>query len=275
MFTMSAMVLCCLLAAVSPVGTDTAAPPRPISEFKPSLHGFKFVNSFSGSPLPIKLGGLERAIGVPQRFGLCGGMSFAAADYFLAQQQIPALARPPADGTPLYKYISTRQADSLGEKLAHAPRFAHWMRRADDGFAGTRELTLAELAGIESAIADQKPAHLGLVFSSRGQKRRGSGGATWENHQVLCYAVRRPSPMTTDLCIYDPNYPGSDDAVIRCTIQPVTWDTAAPLGNWRIPIFGATCERIVPRRSREPVRGVFAMNYTPRTPPETRDQRVP
>lgn len=264
------MVLCGLLTAVSPKHADTQPPPespRAISEFKPSLHGFKFANSFTGSRLPAGLGKLESALGAPTRYGLCGGMSFAAADYFLARIDIPATAKAPAAGTPLFKYISTRQNDSLGDKLQNAPRFAQWMMRSDSGLFGVRELTLAELHAIVTQIDSHHPALLGLVFSSRGEKPVGEGGAVWENHQVLAYAAQHHSPTAIDLRIYDPNYPGADDALIRCRIAPVTSDLAAPMGGWRVPVFGALCVRVVPGYRSTPVRGVFQMPFTPVAPP--------
>ncbi len=58
---------------------------RSFADFRPSLHGFRFTNHFTGSPLPFSLGGLEKHLNLPNDFGLCGGMSFAAADFFLAE----------------------------------------------------------------------------------------------------------------------------------------------------------------------------------------------
>lgn len=268
--TLQVVVLCGLLTAVSPKPAGTQPPPespRAISEFRPSLHGFKFANSFSGSRLPAGLGKLESALGAPARYGLCGGMSFAAADFFLARIDVPTATKAPAAGTPLFKYISTRQNDSLGDKLQHAPRFAQWMMRPDSGLLGVRELTLAELPAILTQIESNHPALIGLVFSSRGEKPAGEGGAVWDNHQVLAYAAQHHSPIAIDLRIYDPNYPGADGAIIRCQIVPVATDLAAPMGGWRVPVFGVHCERVVPGHRSTRVRGLFQMPYTFFAPP--------
>src|SRR3954462_5939222 len=69
--------------------------------FTPRHDGFGFRNIFRGSPLPasvrdadsgplraIKLG-LGSGLGLPSEFGLCGGMSIAAADYYLAKVPVP------------------------------------------------------------------------------------------------------------------------------------------------------------------------------------------
>lgn len=240
---------------------------RPISDFKPSIHGFKFANSFTGTRLPAGLGRIESALGAPARYGLCGGMSFAAADFFLSGRTIPGATKAPESGTPLFKYISTRQNDSLGPKLERAPRFAQWMTRSDSGLSGARELTLAELPAIVGRLESGQPVLLGLVFSSRGEKPVGQGGAVWENHQVLAYGVQRHSPTIIDLRIYDPNYPAADGALIRCRIATVSSDLAAPMGGWRVPVFGAICERVVPGHRSTPVRGVFQMPYAPAVPP--------
>ena len=83
-----------------PDGDKPVAPPS-FTDFRPSRDGLRSWNSFSGSSLPIDLGAAaETSLGLPRRFGLCGGMSCAAADYFLAVPQSqrargrPCAARP-------------------------------------------------------------------------------------------------------------------------------------------------------------------------------------
>src|SRR4051812_37428544 len=100
------------LAHADPAPAPPGAP-RSFADFRPSLHGFAFRNDFQGSPLPINLGSAERALKPPSHYGLCGGMSSAAADFYLAGCPIPIHATPPAHGTPLYTYLYTRQSASL------------------------------------------------------------------------------------------------------------------------------------------------------------------
>src|SRR5262245_39902796 len=47
--------------------------PRSFASFRPSQHGFAFNNRYYGSPLPVVLGN-EKRLGIPERYGLCGGM---------------------------------------------------------------------------------------------------------------------------------------------------------------------------------------------------------
>lgn len=73
------------------------------TRFNPSQHGFHFSNnsitwSYAGST------GRQ----------LCGGMSFAALDYYYANQTIPPDTSPPAEGTPLHGFITRRQFEAHG-----------------------------------------------------------------------------------------------------------------------------------------------------------------
>jgi hypothetical protein len=80
--------------------------------FSPQAHGFRFTNRFTQSfeydfPLigQVDLGTLV--------LGLCGGMCFAALDYFHAGRAIPPRTRVPASGTRLRGYLEQRQFESL------------------------------------------------------------------------------------------------------------------------------------------------------------------
>jgi len=233
-------------AAVATAAPATiAAPvPRSFAEFRPSEHGFSFVNAFSGSSLPVSLGDAEKKLGLPSRFGLCGGMSFAAADYFLARRIIPADTAQPARGTPLYTYIYSRQSTSFGTMNTMALRFIEWMRLPEDGDDGTRARTGPQVPLIEATLAKGEPVMIGLVLVSADQTRE-----PWHNHQVLAYASRR-SGDSVDISIYDPNFPKRDDAVIRVEMRNGLPD----------------CTRLVPGRTPTHIRGLFRMPYTPITP---------
>src|SRR5439155_12990284 len=72
--------------------------------FDPRIHGFHFINSFTGRILiDIPLIG-TRDLG-PTSYGLCGGMSYAALDNFIYGGQIPSDRSPPVSDTPLRSYI--------------------------------------------------------------------------------------------------------------------------------------------------------------------------
>ena len=88
-------------------------PVQPPCRFRASVHGFKFPNSFS---LPAALTGPLARIGIPigsGAYGLCGGMSFLAADHFVFGVPIPTTTSIPTTGSSLYNQILRRQLDSL------------------------------------------------------------------------------------------------------------------------------------------------------------------
>jgi hypothetical protein len=210
------------------------------------VHGFHFVNSFTGSPLPVPMPAAEERLGLPNKFGLCGGMSSAAADLFLAGAAVPGDSTPPERGTPLYDYLYQRQASTLAPMGVGAARFVEWMQLPEEGTDGTHARTQSELPGILTLLERGEPAMLGLVLVSR---ERG-GSKAWENHQILAYGFSRLPMDVVELKIYDPNYPGRDDAVIRF----------APLPS------GLRIERVVPGRRSTAIRGFFLMPYASMRP---------
>ncbi|MFI6297958.1 hypothetical protein ACIBEJ_40650 [Nonomuraea sp. NPDC050790] len=83
--------------------------------FRPSLHGFHFNNSWpDGTTLKhLDLGVVSLPIGDATN-GLCGGMVYAAMDYFLSNQLAPAQTVAPAgEGVPLFDYFVSRLFDSF------------------------------------------------------------------------------------------------------------------------------------------------------------------
>jgi hypothetical protein len=257
-------------ARVVPTAPAPAAvlSPRPdarrFTDFRPSQHGFRFTNRFKGSPLPFSLGALEKYITVPNTFGLCGGMSFAAADYYLADRTPPGDIEPPEKDSSLYTYLYNRQLDSLGDSLAAVPRFARWMSLPDASPAGTGALTVTGLGPILQRIRQGEPAHLGLVLVSTRQ-----GGKLWENHQVLGYAADPTPGHGLTVRIYDPNFPINDGAALHVTWKPSGPVVLGMLGTrpLRMPWPGAEVVRRAPGRRDTPVRGFFLMDYARRVPP--------
>lgn len=259
----------------APTGQAAPAPARSFESFRPSEHGFAFRNAFRGSPLPTGLGGLAgvgASMGAPQTFGLCGGMSSAAADLFLAGAMPPTVAEPPAQGTPIYEYLYARQVASLGQGFAMVAKFAGWMRRSTDGPLGTRHLSLSEARSMVTALEQGRPVVIGLVLV-----RAGDGKPIWSNHQVLGYAVRRGAgdragDVPQAIRIYDPNFPRNDGVELRLKRQVVgrmggigPMAPSVPVVGVRVtlhaPALGDRPERTIP------VRGMFAMPYEPAKPP--------
>jgi hypothetical protein len=242
-------------AAAEPVEEsrlERAAPGmRSFAEFRPSLHGFRFVNSFTGTPLPLEGTGLEKRLGLPDRFGLCGGMSFAAADYFLSGWTVPDISTPPERGSDLYDYLYRRQVSTLSPAGMQALKFMEWMDLAEEGSDGTHARTLAELGAIVESLQRGEPAVLGLVLVGRGSESENGRREIWQNHQVLAYASRRLPMNVVEISIYDPNYPLRDDVVVRVIGGPEV-----------------RMSRIVPGGRTTAVRGFFRMPYAQVQPPE-------
>jgi hypothetical protein len=250
-----------------------AAPKKPsIANFQPSRHGFQFKNDFRGSPLPDGLQTLGAALGAPDHFGLCGGMSAAAADLFLAGRPAPALSAVPGRESPLFQYLYRRQVNSMGPGFLAAPMYALWGRLPDGGPLGTRALTQPQLSRIAATLREGRPAVVGLVLVDRR-------GKPWDNHQVLATRVSSLSASTTQIAVYDSNYPGNDGLALRCTRAIVGFvDYPGPL-TIRVPVLGTRVSLVQaepspargPRREL-PVRGFFDMGYQPARPPATLDQ---
>ncbi len=250
------VMLCALLATLS-------EPPaaRSIAEFSPSAHGFAFVNAFDGNPLGrTGLPALDRlATGaVNGRFGLCGGMSFAAADLFLARRARPEATITPREGSAWFAYLRRRQVDSLGPGLGIVQQFARAMTAPDRGPAGLQVSTCIAMQDIARDLNAGRPVVLGLVFSGGTH-----GGKLWENHQVLALAAR-PEPGALTIRIYDPNYPNRDDVAVNARLVISGWMPGV-LSIAPTPMVGVQCARTL-RQRVHPLRGFFAIPYTPVQP---------
>ncbi len=234
-------------------------PPATAGRFNVSEHGFRFVNSFPGYPLPFSVPSLPFLPEVTQSFGLCGGMCAAAADFLYAGRQVPQQTEVPGRRTALYRYLFRRQIDTfhpLGEPIL---RFMRWMRLSEDGPLGTWQRTLAEFEQLRELFDAGAPvAPIGLVYSGRDEP-------LWENHQVLAYGYSE-TPQGFDIRVYDPNYPLNEQVVVRCE---------RVLDEGGTKTVGLRCQRVArvgdgqggARDDVRRARGFFLMPYTPIEPP--------
>lgn len=176
--------------------------------FKPSVHGFRFSNRWPVGPaFELRAGYLRIGIGEVSE-GLCGGMCFAVADRYLANEPAPADPVAPGPGTPLFREIVRRQLVSFDRwGLVPARFWLTLLRLAVGRWTGAAQV--AEWRRICSDIDSGRPAMVGLVRSGRINPF----GLT-TNHQVLAYAYQA-SALSGTLRIYDPNHPGVDDVEIR------------------------------------------------------------
>gem|GEM_PF-2370777 len=284
-------VVLTLPATVSDGSDSVTLATRDIRAFRPSKHGYRFANAFSGAVLSAQssgLGPLATLVSM-DRFGLCGGMSFAAADAYLLGLERDEDTAPPVERTALRELFHRRQIDSLGGLTAGLPevaRFSQWMRASDAGLAGTALATLPELSRIMAQINAGQPAMLGLVLiRSAGRSEVGQigpEGNLTDNHQVLCYGADSTESGGLTLRIYDPNFPGDDRAVIRVVPAVVAQSTALGPINASVPLLGARMVRIAhmptkgarsaasgtpsERQIVTPIRGIMLMGYTPARP---------
>jgi hypothetical protein len=227
-------------------------PQREAGRFLPSMDGFTFSNDWPAGPAitvpapwrPIGLGNAAR--------GLCGGMVFAALDYWHAGLPLPR-ARPEA-GSPLYRFIVRRLIDSW-----HLPggvaRYFLWMNLPDaDRIAAIPGLRPVAVNGVSGRTVDRQwlrvrtridgghPVPLGVVTMASARP--------WllgRNHQALAYGYELDGSWVT-LRVYDPNSGPSDDVAIR-------FDPAAPTAFLHNINIGW------------PVRGFFLTGYSPVPPP--------
>jgi hypothetical protein len=225
-------------------------------DFLPSKHGFAFTNSWPSQPAVVRrtpfgsvtLGNASR--------GLCGGMVFAALDYWHAGVAPPE--QRPAAGTAAYTHIVDRLVDSW-HIPAGVAQYYQWMNLpdADTGFEvlGRRVLVERGLAWrtvsvqwrqIRKDLDQGTPVALGVVTVDSADPRD-----LGLNHQVLAcgYDV---SGSSVTLSVYDPNRGRRDDTAIR-------FDTRAPQ---RRIAFSHTLGL------DRPVRGFFRTAYAAAPPPQ-------
>ena len=205
--------------------------------FIPSANGFAFSNSWPSVPavsIPLVITSL--GIGNAAR-GLCGGMVYAALDYWYAGV-VPPAARPAA-GTPLFRFIVRRLVDSWQVPVG-VSRYYRWMQLSD---MASRHQTISEQwPAIKAKLDAGVPATLGVVtVASVNPMQLGA------NHQVVACAYSVAGSEVT-LGVYDPNSGPADDIWIRFS---------------RAGAGGFTHNLGLSR----PVRGFFLTSYSPVQPP--------
>ena len=134
--------------------------------FNPLLHGFHFTNNFTNTVLSTPFGDITTS-------GRCGGMSFAALDYFYAHMTIPGHmdydfgpTQTPADGKPLPDYIYKREMDLI---VSDGLRFFEWTERPDHHTwvrDGVTELTKNEEFPKLMATLANGPVPIALIVAT-------------------------------------------------------------------------------------------------------------
>ncbi|MDX1468278.1 MAG: hypothetical protein R3258_02955 [Acidimicrobiia bacterium] len=233
--------------------------------FDSSLHGFAFVNRFSGGAvldemaaqdrldevagfdLPGVVGDLLRlARSAPfwGPFGLCGGMAFASLDNFHTGTPPPTDTAPPAPGTGLFAKLVARQVDSLdGQRVMlkclewqvlpdRPPWWWPWLRTAGS------DTTRVEWPRLRASLDAGRPEALCLL-RARGLVSPGN------NHQVVASGYEMNGPDDVVIQIYDPNHPG-ETPEIRMRLGP-RWEALQ-----------------ISQSTGESLRGFFVQNWSPK-----------
>ncbi len=196
-------------------------PTAKLTGFDPLKHGFHFNNAFPPHPqiqLATPFGRIK--IGDAKN-GLCGGMVFAALDFFHAGQPTPENKKPPT-GDLLFDYIVKRLYDSFNLPLGIRNYIELMHPGLPDGETGANALGVAphgrawqtireEWPIIKTLLDAGQPCPLGLVrLKSTDLRQLG------QNHQVLAYGYDVVDDQLT-LFIYDPNY--QDNNRIRISLD--------------------------------------------------------
>jgi hypothetical protein len=238
------------------------------SDFLPSRDGFAFTNSWPSAPA-VSVRTPFGSIGIGDAAaGLCGGMVFAALDYWHARIQPPA-ARP-EPGSPLHKYVVRRLIASWNIPAGVA-RYYQWMnlpdgdRRvmADGRYLFTqrgvsRRTAAVQWPRLKASLDAGIPAVLGVVTVASANPAQ-----LRHNHQVLAFGYTLSgvsgsgvsgsgvSGSEVTVRVYDPNSGPDDNVCIRFGTAPGARATAFAHNlnlGW-------------------PVRGFFLTAYSPVTPP--------
>jgi hypothetical protein len=230
-------------------------PSHTVPGFLPSTSGLRFANSFPH--VPVRRIGIPGVLSVPigdASNGLCGGMAFAARDYFEAHRPPPADTTAPGSG-PLFDYLVDRLFDSFDLPFGPVKYLQLMSPAMPDADSVLSRIGLAphgrawrtivqEWPTIRADLDAGHPSPLGLV-----RIRSTNPVDLKQNHQVLAYGYDLEGTALT-LRVYDPNWPGRDDATFSLDIGS--------------PTRAVTIEPVPPG---PPVLAFFRVGYRSAAPP--------
>lgn len=240
--------------------------------FTPETCGFYFPNSFTGSYTLKKSIGPIDEIGDASN-GMCGGMVFAARDYFehdrspwpedltdRSPPNSPVSSEPPAEDTALFDFLSERLFDSfepssgnvlgagLYQTLMNSANVKKWYQVKKSRNEVMRDHWEDT---IRPTLENGTPCPLGLIHvDTHGKPFKTGLNRIGENHQVLAYGYRREGDVI-EIFVYDPNYPKDDAMKVQFTKKD-------SLKNWFEPTYVG---------SSKPLYAFFSVSYSPMSPP--------
>lgn len=228
---------------------------RAVPGFLPSTSALAFANAFP--KVPVRHIGIPGVVSVPigdASNGLCGGMAFAARDYFEAGRKPPGNTKPPASGA-LFDYLVDRLFDSFDLPFGPARYLELMSPLLPDGETVWSRLGLAprgrawrmvkqEWPAIRAQIDAGHPCPLGLV-----RVKSSDPFELKRNHQVVAYGYELGA-ANLELRLYDPNHPKDDGVTLSLDLSTPTE---------RTPVLSYP--------AGPPVFSFFRVPYETRTPP--------
>jgi hypothetical protein len=198
-----------------------------VTDFLPSVNGFHFDNRFEAVPALPLIGELK--IGDASK-GLCGGMVYAALDYFSGGLEVPDIPASDLSATvgtpmrgPVFDYLGRRLVASfdlpfgvLSYVELMQPKFPD--AQVQRGVLGLEPRSRAwrmvrqEWPRIKGKLDTGEPCPLGLVCVKTTDIRR-----LGQNHQVLAYGYDLVGEELT-LFIYDPNTHDRNDITLKLNV---------------------------------------------------------
>jgi hypothetical protein len=227
--------------------------------FLPSTNGFVYPNAWPSNPIrQFRLGNVATLNIGDAANGLCGGMSFTAADLHHAGLRPGDQPMPSADSD-RYRYIVDRQITSFDDgklplrfydlmsptRADREPVWAPWLGYLRiDRHSRTWTMVRVEWPRIQATLDGGALAMLGLVRAiSLDPNQLG------HNHQVVAYGYDLDGTSVT-LRICDPNWPRDDGVTLG-------FDSADPKGflqpTWSKPDARPFCFFMAPYSAADPV----------------------
>jgi hypothetical protein len=230
-----------------------------VAGFRPSTSGFRFENDWpTGTPalalIPAAIslpGGRSVTINDASN-GLCGGMAFAAIDYFAAGLRPPTMWTAPGPGEPLFRFIVERLLASWNLPAGPLRYWSLMSPALSDGRVwwkpwtkGRAAVMAAEWAAVKADLDAGKPSPLGLI-----RVRSFNPGDLKHHHQVVAWGYELDGDVVT-VRLYDPNHPLDDDVTMRLSLA----DPSRPIAVEYTPAdpgYPVLCFFRVPYRPTEP-----------------------
>jgi hypothetical protein len=194
----------------------------PKADFVPERDGFHFANEF------VNVIAKFPGYGTLETAGRCGGMAYAALDYwFNGRLPVPAGAALPRDGTLLADYIYKRLLDTY--LVPSAINFITWTLAGDEETffhkGVTRWTKEGEFPKLRAMVDQGKPQVLGMV---KVTDLRQIG----QDHQVVAHGYEDDGKGNLVVYLWDNRYPDREVRLTTSAKRP-HWTLSEGDEDWR------------------------------------------